>query len=163
MHRQRTELAESTDVLSGGTWFPQGKRTSKYSPSDPCFIRPLLLLGRLLVSYYSFCDSLKNSWACKHSLLIWQFKICYPLHMDLIPYCQFWALCIRVIFEMITLLLVLFPVFFTMCKGLICFSFRNYYVLSRESYPWGYSSDVVFIWEIHFGWGKLAFDPLKWG
>lgn len=131
----------------------RGTELPEHSASYPCFIRPFVLLGRLLVSYYSFCDSLQNSWAWKHALfLISQFKICYPLHMDLTPCCQTWVLCTRVISEIITLLIILFPVFLTMCKGLICFSFWNYYVLSRERY----TSDSVLIGETHFGWGTLA-------
>lgn len=130
----------------------RGTELPKHSASYPCFIRPFVLLGRLLVSCYS-CDSLQNSWAWKHALfLISQFKICYPLHVDFIPYCQTWVLCTRVISEIITLLIILFPVFLTVCKGLIYFSFWNYYVLSRERY----SSDSVLIGETLFGWGMLA-------
>lgn len=131
----------------------RGTELPKYSASYLYLIRPFVLLGRLLVSYYSFCDSLQNSWAWKHALLlISQFKICYPLHVDLTSYCQSWVLCTRVISEIITLLIILVPVFLTVCKGLICFSFGNYYVLSRERY----SSDSVLIGETHFGWGTLV-------
>lgn len=59
----------------------RGTELPEHSASYLCFIRPFVLLGRLLVSYCSFYDSLQNSWTGKHALfLISQFKICYPLH-----------------------------------------------------------------------------------
>ena len=79
-----------------------------------------------------------------HVLLIWQFRICHPLQVDLIPSWQFWVLWSRIIFEVMTLFVILFPVFCSVPKGSICFSFQNYYAFSRKKYSWGYSSDSIF-------------------
>lgn len=48
MHRQRTELAESTGVLSGGTWFPQGKRTSKIFTFWPMLYQAPFAIGQII-------------------------------------------------------------------------------------------------------------------
>lgn len=149
------ELARKYRCTIWGNLIPTGENNIQNIHSlDQYFIKSFFFFAiKQIISKLFSCNNLQNSWVWKHVLLIWQSKICYLFYMGLTSYCQFWVLCSRITFEIITLL-ISFPVFFTVSKWSTSFSFQNYCVRSKK-YSWG-NCQILYLW------GRHTLDEESW-